>query len=92
MLKDTLSALDFTVVIGEAKHRPQFKPGDLVAFEQHFGRSLVSPNGEATFGITEMMFLSWAALHRSGVVAEDFDAFCGVVDDIEVGDGPGKGL
>lgn len=91
MLKATLAALALEVTVGDKVHRPALKPGDLVAFEQHFERSIVTAEGDATFGVTEMMFLGWAALHRTGDFEGDFDTFCQTVDDIDLkGEPAGK--
>lgn len=92
MLKETLAALALEVTLGDEVLRPQLRPGDLVAFERHFGRSLITADGEAQFGLTEMCFLGWSALHRTGGYDGDFDQFVNDVDDIDLaGDPEGKG-
>lgn len=99
MLKETLAALDLRVTIGDEVHQPKLKAGDMVRFEQHFGRSLMdgvevdkdgTPSG-FKFGMTELFFLAYTALHRTGEFDGDFDAFVDVVDDVDVGEG-GKGV
>lgn len=89
MLRETLEAIDIVVSMEDRKFRPALKPGDLVRFEQHFGRSLVNATGETTFGVTDMMFLAWSGMKREGDTELDFDAFCDQVDDIDLGE-PGK--
>lgn len=95
MLKETLSALDISVTVGGAVHKPTLKPGDMVRFEQHFGRSLFAgadPDnpGSVSIGFTELLFLAFTALRREGKYDGDFDSFVDVVDDLEVGDTAGK--
>ena len=88
MLRETLSALRFDVTIGEDTQTVSLRPGDLVRFEEKFGRSIMGElddNGEpqpTKFGLTELMFLSWCGAKRAGMTDLDFDAF--VDEDIDV--------
>lgn len=95
MLKETLAALDLRVDLNGQSFTPRLKPGDMVRFEQHFGRSLldgVTLDDEGnptsmTFGVSELFFLAFAAMRREGLFDGDFDAFCDAVDDVEAGGG-----
>jgi hypothetical protein len=97
MLKETMAALDLVVDLDGQTYRPKLKPGDMVRFEQHFGRSLLDgvvldDNGDPTgikFGITELFFLAFTSLRREGHFDGDFDAFCDRVDDVELAGGEG---
>lgn len=87
MLKETLAALNLTVEVDGVTHEVRLKPGDMVRFEQHFGRSLFTESGEVAFGVTELSFLAFAALRRTKVFDGDFDAFVDVLDDVTVTEG-----
>jgi hypothetical protein len=95
MLKETLAALDLRVELNGQMYRPKLKPGDMVRFEQHFGRSLmdgaeVAPDGTTTgfkFGMSELFFLAFAALKRQGDFDGDFDDFCDQVEDVDLAQG-----
>lgn len=84
MLKKMLAAIDLTVELGGQTYHPELRPGNLVHFEGHFGRSLIDANGETAFGLTELMFLGWSAMKRDGTFSEDFDAFCEQVEDVDL--------
>jgi hypothetical protein len=94
MLKETLAALNLTVEYDGERRDVRLKPGDMVRFETHFGRSLfdgadLNEAGEPVglkFGLTELFYLAFCALRREGVV-DDFDVFCDKVDDVDVGEG-----
>ena len=87
MLREILAALDLKVEIDGQTFTPRLKPGDMVRFEQHFGRSLIGDgNSEVTFGVTELFYLAFLACKREGRFDGDFDAFCDQVDDVSVGE------
>lgn len=89
MLSEAFANLALTVTYAGARHEVRIKPGDLVRFEEHFGRALfdLDADGEVTagkFGVTELSFLAFCALRRAGIV-DDFDVFLDDLDDIDVG-------
>lgn len=100
MLAETLAALQLTVTLAGTAHEIRLRPGDLVRFETHFGRSLVTGEGQSVaFGVTELMFLGWCGCKRDGLTSADFDGFLDEVDDVDVATAdvpkvtpPGKGL
>ena len=88
MLREILAALDLKVEIDGQTFTPRLKPGDMVRFEQHFGRSLIGDgNSEVTFGVTELFYLAFLACKREGRFDGDFDAFCDTVDDVDMDGG-----
>jgi hypothetical protein len=92
MLRETLAALQLKVTIGDRTEQVPLKPGDLVRYETHFGKSLtdgvqIDENGEvlgAQFGLTELSYLAYLGAKRAGMVNGDFDGFLDVMDDIEI--------
>lgn len=74
-------------------------PGDVVRFERHFGirigslagTKVVTTNadGEEETEVVpppfeHFLFLGWSPLNRKGLTALDFDAFCDVVETVDV--------
>ena len=57
---------------------------DLVAFEEHFSRSVVRL--EVELRLTDLCWLAWASLSRQGQTAADFHAWLGAVDGVELMD------
>lgn len=57
---------------------------DQVAFEREFDRSIATLSSD--FRLTDMCWLAWHGLHRSGQTPEDFDAWLVRVEEVTVGD------
>lgn len=77
-------------------------PGDIVRFERHFGVRVGSlagakvtttnADGEAETEtipppFEHLLFLGWAPLHRKALTDLDFDAFCDVVENVDISTG-----
>lgn len=58
---------------------------DSVRFEERFDRSIVKLSTDARY--TDMIWLGWAALHRTRQTALEFDAWIDTVDEVTVGGG-----
>jgi hypothetical protein len=57
---------------------------DLVAFEDKFTKSVASL--ETDFRITDLLWIAWHWLNRTGVTKLEFDEWCDTVDTIEAAD------
>lgn len=58
---------------------------DSVRFEERFDRSIVKLSTDARY--TDMIWLGWAALHRTKQTTLEFDAWIDTVDEVTVGGG-----
>ncbi len=58
---------------------------DLVAFEDHFNRSIV--NLEAELRLTDICWLAWRSVSRQGKTTADFGAWLDSIDGVELTDG-----
>lgn len=57
---------------------------DLVAFEDHFTRSISKL--ETDFRITDLLWLAWHWLNRTGSTNKTFDDWCDDIEAIDAGD------
>ena len=58
---------------------------DLVAFEEHFNRSVARL--EAELRLTDVCWLAWRSLSRQGKTAAEFAAWLETIDGVELVDG-----
>ena len=58
---------------------------DLVAFEREFDRSVAKFETELRF--TDLCWLAWHALHRTGKTTEPFDVWLDTIDQVAPEDG-----
>ena len=58
---------------------------DLVAFEEHFNRSVARLESELR--LTDVCWLAWRSVTRQGKTAADFSAWLESIDGVELTDG-----
>jgi len=61
---------------------------DLVAFEDKFTKSVAAL--ETDFRITDLLWIAWHWLKRTGATNLEFDDWCDTVDQIESSEDPPK--
>ena len=77
-------AFEVTLASGEKVTAKSVAP-DFVAFETKFDRSISSLSKDIR--ITDMLFLAWHALKRTGVTPLEFEAWAETVENLTVAEG-----
>lgn len=57
---------------------------DLIAFEQHFDKSVATLQNDVR--LTYLFWMCWHVLHRTGETKDDFDKFIETVSGVVVGE------
>lgn len=77
-------AFEVTLVGGETVTAKSLAP-DFVAFETQFDRSISSLSKDIR--ITDMLFLAWHSLKRTGVTSLEFEPWTETVENLTVAEG-----
>jgi hypothetical protein len=68
----------------EQVHRTDAVFSDFIQFEKQFNRSVAA--FERELKLTDLAYLAWSSMRRTGITTKSFDDFVATIEDISIAD------